>query len=63
MRDGSGGGGLRRAKRAFHCVVAEPVAVHGPGPRRRLGELTLVGHVDFKATISACASSPARSMR
>ena len=29
MRDGSGGGGLRRAKRAFHCVVAEPVAVHG----------------------------------
>ena len=26
-----------------------------PGPRRRLGELTLVGHVDFKATISALA--------
>ena len=65
QRDGSGGGGQRRAKRAFHCVVAEPVAVHGLGPRRRLGgRLTLVGHVDFKATISRLRKlSPARSMR
>ena len=52
----SSGGGSRRAKRAFHCAVAQPAVIHGLAALR-VGRAGLLAPVDFMARIAACAST------